>query len=107
MLFHITQTHTPENCPKEAGGSKTLYDSNVEGVKLLAVYGAFAQHVIYYIVEANTPQAIHKFLYPGFNSCTATIGGAERSADCAVKRFRGGASLPGMRHESLQFREAT
>jgi len=73
MLFHITQTHTPENCPKEAGGSKTLYDSNVEGVKLLAVYGAFAQHVIYYIVEADTPQAIHKFLYPGFNSCTATI----------------------------------
>ena len=73
MLFHITQTHTPENCPKETGGSKTLYNPNAEGVKLLAMYGAFAQHVIYYIVEANSADTIHKFLYPGFKSCTATI----------------------------------
>jgi len=73
MLFHITQTHTPENCLKETGGSKTLYNPTVEGVKLLAMYGAFAQHVIYYIVEANSPNAIHMFLDPGFKSCTATI----------------------------------
>ena len=73
MLFHITQTHTPETCPKDAGGSKTLYDSNVEGVKLLAMYGAFAQHVIYYIVEADSLKAIQKFLDPGFKRCTATI----------------------------------
>jgi hypothetical protein len=73
MLFHITQTHTPENCPKEAGGSKTLYDSNVGGIKLLAMYGAFAQHVVYYIVEADSLKAIHKFLDPGFKHCTATI----------------------------------
>lgn len=73
MLFHITQTHTPENCPKEAGGSKALYNSNAEGVKLRAMYGAFAQHVIYYIVEADSSNAIHKFLDPGFTRCTATI----------------------------------
>jgi hypothetical protein len=73
MLFHITQTHTPETCPKESGGSKTLYNQDVEGVKLLAIYGAFAQHVIYYIVETNSADAIHEFLYPGFKSCTATI----------------------------------
>ena len=73
MLFHITQTHTPETCPKESGGSKTLYDPDVEGVKLMAIYGAFAQHVIYYVVEANSTDAIHEFLYPGFKSCTATI----------------------------------
>jgi hypothetical protein len=73
MLFHITQTHTPENCPKDAGGSKTLYDPKVEAVKLRAMYGVFAQHVIYYIVEADSLQAIHKFLDPGFKRCTATI----------------------------------
>ncbi len=73
MLFHITQTHTPENCPADAGGSKTLYNPKVEAVKLLAVYGAYPQHVIYYIVEADSMEAIHKFLDPGFKRCTATI----------------------------------
>jgi hypothetical protein len=73
MLFHITQTHTTENCPKDVGGSKTLYDPKVEGVKLRAMYGAFAQHVIYYIVEADSLEPIQKFLDPGFKRCTATI----------------------------------
>ncbi|MEW6701173.1 MAG: DUF3303 family protein [Bacteroidota bacterium] len=73
MLFHITQTHTPEDCPKDAGGSKTLYDLKVEGAKLRAMYGAFSQHVIYYIVEADSLQAVHKFLDPGWKRCTATI----------------------------------
>lgn len=73
MLFHITQTHTPENCPKDVGGSKTLYNPKVEGVKLRAMYGVFSQHVIYYIVEADSLGAIHKFLDPGWTRCTCTI----------------------------------
>lgn len=73
MLFHITQLHTPENCPKDVGGSKTLYDPNVQGVKLRAMYGAFSQHVIYYIVEADSLKAIHKFLDPCWKRCTCTI----------------------------------
>lgn len=73
MLFLITQTHTPENCPKDVGGSKTLYDPNAEGVKLRAMYGAFSQHVIYYIVEADSLEAVHKFLDPGWKRCTATV----------------------------------
>ena len=73
MLFHITQSHTPENCPKDAGGSKTLYDSNVEGVELRATYGAFSQHVIYYLVEADSIGAVHKFLDPGWKRCTAAV----------------------------------
>jgi hypothetical protein len=73
MLFHITQTHTPEMCPKDEGGSKTLYDPKAEGVKLLAMYGAFPEHVIYYIVEAETTDALNGFLMPGFKRCTSTI----------------------------------
>ena len=73
MLFHITQTHTPETCPKNAGGSKTLYNPNVEGVKLKAMYGAFSEHAIYYIVEADGLDAIHQFLDPGFTRCTCTV----------------------------------
>ena len=73
MIFHITQTHTPESCPKDAGGSKALYDPNVEGVKIQAIYGAFSEHVIYYIVEADSLGAIHKFLDPGWMRCTCTV----------------------------------
>ncbi len=73
MLFHITQTHTPELCPKDEGGSKTLYDPSVEGVALKAMYGAFAEHVVYYVVEAETIKAINKFLMPGFKRCESKI----------------------------------
>lgn len=73
MIFHIAQTHTPESCPKDAGGSKALYDPNVEGVKLQAMYGAFSEHVIYYIVEADSLGAIHNFLDPGWMRCTCTV----------------------------------
>lgn len=74
MLFHIKQTHTPESCPKDVGGSKTLYNPNVQGVKVRAMYGAFPQHVIYYIiVEADSLEAIHKFLDPGWKRCTCTV----------------------------------
>jgi hypothetical protein len=73
MLFHITQTHAAESCPKDEGGSKTLYNPKAEGVKLLAMYGAFPEHVIYYIVEAETLEAIQGFLYPGFKRCTSKI----------------------------------
>jgi hypothetical protein len=73
MLFHITQTHTPENCPKDSGGSKTLYDSNVEGLTLKAVYGAFAEHEIYFIVETDDLDKIQKFLLPGFKRCTCKV----------------------------------
>ena len=73
MLFHITQTHTPESCPKDEGGSKTLYDPNVEGLKLRAMYGAFAEHTIYYVVEADSLSAVNDFLFPGFKRCDAKI----------------------------------
>lgn len=73
MLFLITQEHTPESCPKDVGGSKTLYNPKAEGVTLKAVYGAFSEHVIYYIVEADSLDAIHKFLDPGWTRCSATV----------------------------------
>jgi len=73
MLFHITQRHTPELCPKDEGGSKTLYDPNAKGVDLKAIYGAFAEHVIYYVVEANDIETVNNFLFPGFKRCTHTI----------------------------------
>jgi hypothetical protein len=73
VLFHITQVHTPETCPRDEGGSNTLFDANVPGVKLIGRYGANAQHVLFYIVEADDAMAIQRFLWPGFKRCTATV----------------------------------
>jgi len=73
MLFHITQTHAPEVSPRDEGGSKTLYNAKAEGVKLPAMYGAFPEHVIYYIVEAQSVEAVDEFLMPGFKRCTSKI----------------------------------
>ena len=68
MLFHVTQTHTPETCPKDEGGSKTLFNAGAEGVTLRAMYGAFSEHVIYYVLEADSLAAIQKFLLPALES---------------------------------------
>jgi hypothetical protein len=73
MLFLIAQGHTPETCPRDVGGPKTLCNAEAEGVTLRARYAAFSEHVIYYVVEATSQDAIQEFLAPGFTSCTATV----------------------------------
>ena len=73
MLFHVTQVHRPESCPRDQGGSNSLYDATVDGVTLLGRYGANAQHTLFYIVEAEDVTALHRFLWPGFSTCTSTI----------------------------------
>lgn len=73
VLFHITQIHSPETCPLGEGGSDSLFDPTVKGVRLIGRYGANAQHTLFYIVEADDVDAIHKFLLPGFKRCTTTV----------------------------------
>ena len=68
MLFHITQVHTPESCPRDEGGSNSLYDHDVPGVRLIGRYGANAQHTLFLVVEADDVNAIHKFLWPGLQA---------------------------------------
>ena len=73
MLFHITQVHPPELCPKDEGGSNTLFDPHAPGITVIGRYGANAQHTMFYIVEADDVTALQHFLLPGFKRCTATI----------------------------------
>ena len=73
MLFHITQVHSPEPCPVNEGGSNSLYDDTVPGVRLVGRYGANAQHTLFLVVEADDVNAIQRFLLPGFRRCTSTI----------------------------------
>jgi hypothetical protein len=73
MLFHITQVHTPDTCPKDEGGSNTLFNPNVPGLTVIGRYGANAQHTMFYVVEADNVDAIQLFLFPGFKRCTSTV----------------------------------
>ena len=73
MLFLVKQIHTPTTCPKEKDGSRALYDPEAEGVTLKAMYGAFAEHIIYYLVEADDLAAVNQFLDPGWLSRTSCI----------------------------------
>ena len=73
MLFHIEQAHAPHDCPYGRGGSPSLRDETVSGVKLVAAYGNFMQHVVYLIVEADDMNALNAFLLPGLKTCTTKI----------------------------------
>lgn len=73
VLFHIEQVHGPQDCPYGRGGSRSLHDATVEGVNLVAVYGAFMEHVIYLIVEADDLEKVNLLLLPGMKKCTARI----------------------------------
>ncbi len=75
MLFLITQNHTPETCPIDAGGREVLHEKpeNVPGLKIVAAYGAYTEHTLYYILEAGDYGTVEKFLTPGFKRCKAII----------------------------------
>ncbi|MBI4289713.1 MAG: hypothetical protein HY671_14955 [Chloroflexi bacterium] len=75
MLFLITQTHTPETCPIDAGGRESLHapPRKIAGLKVVAAYAAYPEHVFCWIVESSDYEALQKLLEPGFKHCTATI----------------------------------
>ncbi|MGH3510345.1 MAG: DUF3303 domain-containing protein [Nocardioidaceae bacterium] len=73
MLFHIEQAHAPADCPYGSGGSRSLHDASVDGVRVIGVYGAFTEHVIFLVIEADDLDAVHRFLLPGMKTCTTSI----------------------------------
>ena len=73
MLFHIEQSHEPADCPYGKGGSRSLHDTTVEGVTVHGVWGAFSEHVVFLLVEADDLEAVHRVLLPGMKTCTASI----------------------------------
>lgn len=75
MLFLVTQKHTPENCPIDAGGREALHadPKKVPGLKVVTAFAAYSEHVLYYLVEASDYDTVEKFLTPGFKRCTSVI----------------------------------
>jgi hypothetical protein len=73
MLFHIKQTHAPDDCPYGKGGSPGLFDRDARDIKLHGYWLAFPQHTLNFVVETDDINAIHAFLKPGTGRTTAEI----------------------------------
>ena len=73
MLFHIKQSHLPENCPYGKGGSRSLFDSASTDVKIHGYWVAFPQHTTYLVVETDDIAKLHAFLKPGASVAMAEI----------------------------------
>ncbi len=73
MLFMITQVHTPETCPIDEGGANVLIDKDAQGVTVKGRWGAWSHHIIWYLVEADSLDAIQSFVDPGMKRCTCTV----------------------------------
>lgn len=70
MLFHITQTHTPEACPyhnpekARATFGKMLSGAEQLGVKLVGVWVDAPAHTMYVVVDADSAQKLEELLAP-------------------------------------------
>lgn len=75
MRFLIVQTHSSEACPVDDGGPETLFENpdNIEGLEVIAAYGAYPEHKLYYIVETDDYSNIEKFLLPGRKKCRVKV----------------------------------
>ncbi|MDP6715395.1 MAG: hypothetical protein QF368_12310, partial [SAR202 cluster bacterium] len=51
----------------------SLINRDAEGIELKGRWGAWARHVIWYLVEADDLGAIQGFLDPGMTRCTTDI----------------------------------
>ena len=73
MLFHIEQSHDPADCPYGKGGSRSLFNEEAEGVKLLGYWLSFPTHTTYLVVETADAANLNDFLKPGAATCIAEI----------------------------------
>jgi hypothetical protein len=73
MLFHIKQSHTPQDCPYGKGGSRSLFDGDSKDVKILGYWLAFPQHTTYLVVETDEIAHLQAFLLPGASVTTCEI----------------------------------
>ena len=73
MLFHITQSHAPGDCPYGAGGSTSLFDGDNPNVKVVGYWLAFPQHTTYLVVETDDILHLQNFLKPGASVTTCEI----------------------------------
>jgi hypothetical protein len=79
MLFMITQVHTPESCPKDEGSANSLINAKAKGIAVKGRWGAWPHHTIWYLVDAESLEAVQSLLEPGMKRCTCTVEAVEAS----------------------------
>jgi len=73
MLFHIKQSHSPENCPYGKGGSTSLFDGDSKDVTVHGYWLSFPEHTTFLVVETDDVLHLHTFLAPGAGVTTCEI----------------------------------
>jgi Domain of unknown function (DUF3303) len=73
MLFHIKQTHAPQDCPLGKGGARSLFDGDSQHVKIHGFWLAFPQHTTYLVVETDEIVHLQEFLKPGAGVAVAEV----------------------------------
>jgi hypothetical protein len=73
MLFHIKQSHAPQDCPYGKGGSQSLFDGDSKTVKIHGYWLAFPQHTTYLVVETDDVAHLQEFLKLGASVTTSEI----------------------------------
>lgn len=73
MLFHVKQTHAPQDCPYGDGGSRSLFDHGSKDVTLRSYLLAFPEHTIFLVVETDDIAKLQSFLAPGAKRTTCEI----------------------------------
>ena len=73
MLFHIKQTHAPQDCPYGRGGSRSLFDGESKDVSIVGYWLSFPQHTTYLVVDTDDIKHLHAFLQPGASVTTSEI----------------------------------
>jgi hypothetical protein len=94
MLFHIEHIHTPELCPSDSPKTieKTVSvvasdeHAKKSGVKVLGRYIAPTEHRLFFIVEAESYEAITAFLEPMMKMGTPRITPVSELGE-AIKPF--------------------
>ncbi len=73
MLFHIKQTHAPKDCPYGNGGFRSLFDAEAPGITVRGTWLSFPTHTTYFVVEADSPAALQRFVAPGAKAAVCEI----------------------------------
>lgn len=72
MLFLVTSTHEPSECPVPSGGGPhQLINTSVSGVKLIAAISDMAAHRSWFLVEADSVESVQNLLLPSFGIATS------------------------------------
>jgi hypothetical protein len=73
MLFMVTQSHKPEACPIDTGDPDVLIDKAAQGITVNGRWGDLPRHVIRYLVDADSVDAVQRFLDPEMKICTSSV----------------------------------